>query len=76
MASHVAQSAVAAAGNTNADLAHISPEMIAEDAAAREMLLEHPPLSPQVIETLLSIFTPLYPCNFSLIYLSSLDGCR
>jgi hypothetical protein len=72
----MAQSAVAAAGNTNANLDHISPEMIAEDSAAREMLLEQRPLSSQVIETLLSIFFPLYPCNFSLIYLSSLDGFR
>jgi hypothetical protein len=56
MASNVAQSTVAATGNTEAELASFSPEMIAEDAAAREMLLEQPPLSPQVIETLLAIF--------------------
>jgi hypothetical protein len=59
MSSNVAQSSVAAAGNTKAELACFSPEMIAEDAAARELLLEHPPLSPQVIDTLLSIFHPI-----------------
>jgi hypothetical protein len=58
-ASHVAQSSVAAAGNTNAYLANFSPEMIAEDDAAREMLLEQPPYFPHVIETLLSTFHPI-----------------
>jgi hypothetical protein len=59
MASNVAQSAVADAGNKKAELACFSPTMIAEDAAAREMVLEQPPLLPQVIETLLSIFHPI-----------------
>jgi hypothetical protein len=59
MASKFAQSSVAAAGNTKAKLACFSPEMISEDAAASELLLEQPPLSPQVIETLLSIFHPI-----------------
>jgi hypothetical protein len=59
MAINVSQSTVAAAGNTKAELACFSPEMIAEDAAARKMLLEHPPLSHQVIETLISIFHPI-----------------
>jgi hypothetical protein len=56
MASNVAQSTLAATGNTEAELASFSPDMIAEDAAAREILLKQPPLSPQVIETFLSIF--------------------
>jgi hypothetical protein len=59
MASNVAQSSVAASGNTKAELACFSPEIIEEDAVAREMLLEQPPLSPQVIETLLSFFHPI-----------------
>jgi hypothetical protein len=70
MASNVAHSTVAATGsaahstsfteaNTEAGLASFSPEMIVEDAAAREMLLEKPPLMPQVIETLLAIFHPI-----------------
>jgi hypothetical protein len=59
MARNVAQSTVAATGNTEAELASFSPEMIAEDAATREMLLEQPPLSPQVIEKLLAIFHPI-----------------
>jgi hypothetical protein len=59
MASNVAQSTVAATGNTGSELASFSPEMIAEDAATREMLLEQPPLTPQVIETLLAIFHPI-----------------
>jgi hypothetical protein len=59
MASNVAQSTVAAAGNTKAELACFSPAMIAEDSAAREMLLEQPPLSSQETETLLSIFQPI-----------------
>jgi hypothetical protein len=59
MASNVVQSTVAASGNTEAELVSLSPEMIVEDAAAREMLLEQPPLTPQVIETLLAIFHPI-----------------
>jgi hypothetical protein len=70
MASNVAQSTVAATGsvahstsfteaNTEAELTSFSPDIIAEDAAAREMLLEMPPLSLQVIETLLTIFHPI-----------------
>jgi aminopeptidase N len=59
MASNVVQSTVAATGNTEAELASFSPETIAEDAAAREMLLEQPPLTPQVIEKLLAIFHPI-----------------
>jgi hypothetical protein len=68
-ASNVAQSTVAATGSVahstsftevnTAELASISPETIAEDAAAREMLLEMHPLTPQVIETLLTIFHPI-----------------
>jgi hypothetical protein len=45
--------------NTEAELASFSPEMIAEDAAARELLLERHLLMPQVIETLLTIFHPI-----------------
>jgi hypothetical protein len=33
--------------------------MIAEDAAARELVLERPLLKPLVIETLLAIFHPI-----------------
>jgi hypothetical protein len=54
-----AQLTVAATGNTEAELASSSPEMIAEDAATVEMLLEQPPLLPRVIETLLVIFHPI-----------------
>jgi hypothetical protein len=56
---NVAQSTVAATGNTEAELASFSPEMIEEDAATRGVLFEQPPLSPQVIETLLAIFHPI-----------------
>jgi hypothetical protein len=70
MARNVAHSTVAATdsvahstsfteANTEAELASFSPEMIAEDAAAREMLLEKPPLTPHAIETLLAIFHPI-----------------
>jgi hypothetical protein len=59
MASNVSQSTVAATCNNEAELASFSPEMIAEDAAAREMLLEQPPLTPQVIEILLTTFHPI-----------------
>jgi hypothetical protein len=59
MASNAAQSTVAATVNTEAELASFSPEIIAEDAATRGMLLEQPPLSPQVIETLLAISHPI-----------------
>jgi hypothetical protein len=58
-ASNVVQSTVAATGNTEAELASFSPEMIAEDATIREMLLEQPPLTPQVIESLLAIVHPI-----------------
>jgi hypothetical protein len=69
-ASNVAHSTVAATGsvahsttfteaNTGAELASFSPEMIAEDAAVRELLLEMHPLTPQVNETLLAIFHPI-----------------
>jgi hypothetical protein len=59
MARNVAHSTVAATGNTESELASFSPETIAEDAATREMLLEQPPSSYQVIETLLAIFHPI-----------------
>jgi hypothetical protein len=59
MSSNVAQSTVAATGNTESEIASFPPEMIAEDAATREMLLEQPPITPQVIETLLAIFHPI-----------------
>jgi hypothetical protein len=72
----VAHSTAFTKANTRAELASFSPEMIAEDASAREMLLEMPPLTPQVIETFLTLFTPLYACNFSPYYLSFTDGCR
>jgi hypothetical protein len=55
----VAHSTSFTEANTEAELASFSPEMIAEDATAREMLLEKPPLTPQVIETLLAIFHPI-----------------
>jgi hypothetical protein len=69
-ASNVAKSTVAETGivahstsfteaNTEAEVASFSPDMIAEDAATSEMLLEMPPLMPQVIETLITIFHPI-----------------
>jgi hypothetical protein len=55
----VAHSTTFTQANTEAKLASFSPEMIAEDTASRELLLEMPPLTPKVIETFLAIFHPV-----------------
>jgi hypothetical protein len=45
--------------NTEAALSSFSPAMIAEDATARQLLLEIHPSTPHAIETLLNIFCPI-----------------
>jgi hypothetical protein len=61
MVSHVAQShsKIFTEANNEALLASFSPERISEDTATREMVLEMPPLTDQVIETLLVMFHPI-----------------
>jgi hypothetical protein len=55
----VAHSTTFTEANTEAELASFSPDTITEDTAARELLLEMHPLTPQVINTLLAIFHPI-----------------
>jgi hypothetical protein len=62
-----------AQSNTQAKLSSLSPDMIAEDATDRELLLEMHILMPPAIETLHTITTPSYASNFSPYYFSLLQ---
>jgi hypothetical protein len=55
----VAHSPIFTQANTEAELTYFLPEMVEEGAVARELLLEMHPLTPQVIETLLTILHPI-----------------
>jgi hypothetical protein len=95
---NMAQSTTAATGNVahstsicgqsntqlSAELASLSPQIIAEDTASREMLdenrnnvLEGPLLSPQVIETSCPIFYPIICIQqLTILLLIYTDDCR